>query len=168
MSDCINGCLTDTFNYINDVCGQLTFALYTLFTFFFFASKLTGWTEPTFTLYVVFVVVFVVFFDLLPNTDNTTSHISFHFHIHYFRRALPVPSVVSFRFSSFFTCDRDGQLSTVKLRACVWGNVVNFHCFLLSVRPGATKKQMMTLTAVKLSLFDFIINNSGQASLIIE
>lgn len=116
MSDCINGCLTDTFNYINDVCGQLTFALYTLFTFFF-ASKLTGWTESTFTLYVVFVVV--VFYDLLPNTDNTTSHISFHFHIHYFRRALPVPSLVSFRFSSFFTCDRDGQLSTVKLRACV-------------------------------------------------
>lgn len=70
MSDCINGCLTDTFNYINDVCGQLTFALYTLFTFFFFASKLTGWTEPTFTLYVVFVVV--VFLTYCPTL--TTRH----------------------------------------------------------------------------------------------
>lgn len=45
MSDCINGCLTDTFNYINDVCGQLTFALYTLFTFFF--CKQTDWMNRT-------------------------------------------------------------------------------------------------------------------------
>lgn len=113
MSDCINGCLTDTFNYINDVCGQLTFALYTLFTFFARVNWLTdGWTEPTFTL---------LFLTYCPThtTSTATSHISFHFHIHYcFRRATQVS------FSSFFTFTTDGKLSTVNLCAwvyvCVW------------------------------------------------
>lgn len=113
------------------VSWHLHFILY--LHFFFFASKLTGWTEPTFTLFLLF------FFDLLPNTENTTSHISFHFHIHYFRHALPVPSLVSFRFSSFFTCDRDGQLSTVKLRVCA-GQRCQFSLFL-TVRPSGRHKK---------------------------
>lgn len=160
MSDCINGCLTDTFNYINDVCGQLTFALYTLFTFFARVNWLTdGWTEPTFTL---------LFLTYCPthttSTATTTSHISFHFHIHYcFRRATQVS------FSSFFTFTTDGKLSTVNLCAWVCACVcVATSVFVVSYCSRAPEKQMMTLTAVKLSLFDFIIINSGQASLIIE
>lgn len=97
---------------------------------------------------------------------TTTSHISFHFHIHYcFRRATQVS------FSSFFTFTTDGKLSTVNLCACVYVCVsvcVATSVFVVSYCSRAPEKQMMTLTAVKLSLFDFIIINSGQASLIIE
>jgi len=39
---------------------------------------------------------------------------------------------------------------------------------LIVLLSRAPQKQMMTLTAVKLSLFDFIIINSEQPSLIIE
>lgn len=107
-----------------------------------FFCKQTDWMNRT-DFHAVRCFCCCCFFDLLPNTDNTTSHISFHFHIHYFRRALPVPSLVSFRFSSFFTCDRDGQLSTVKLRACVCvcvGQRCQFSLFLI-VRPSGRHKK---------------------------
>lgn len=142
------------------VSWHLHFILY--LHFFFFASKLTGWTEPTFTLFLLFFfltycptlrtrrrILVSIFISIIFDMRCQFLH-SFHFVLVHFSHATETANYQQ------WNC------------VCVRGNVVNFHCFLLSVRLGATKKQMMTLTAVKLSLFDFIIINSGQASLIIE